>query len=232
MTAYKQLLKRRNQELWHKVVQSEREIRTKSKLTKSKREYVKAIVHDYSLQRWTDQEIVQYLKTEKNIDLDRSTINRIRNQTQRKAEKWYIELRDSRYKYIAVYKERLDSLLRYQNKLNQIINFYMDIDQETGRPTQILYTDTVLKAISELHKIELSIFYIWKQLPTLNTDDIPLDIQLGFIQCSKCDRWFKDNLKMSVHECNLKMSAPIFVRIYILKSDGRKMCLSKLSRLS
>jgi hypothetical protein len=79
--------------------------------TKSEREYVKALVHSLSLKRLTDQEIVQWSHDEKQIDLDRSTVSKMRNQIEQNAEKWYIELRQSRYKYIATYKERLDSLL-------------------------------------------------------------------------------------------------------------------------
>ena len=72
-----------------------------------------------------------------------------------------MELRHSRYKYIATYKERIDSLLSYQKKLHQIIDFYIQ------PPNQMLYTDTVIRAISELHKIEISIFSLWKQIPDL-----------------------------------------------------------------
>ena len=82
--------------------------------TKSEREYVKALVHNLSFQRLTDQEIVQWLHDEKEIDLDRSTVSKMRNQIEQNAEKWYIELRQSRYKYIATYKQRIDSLLSYQ----------------------------------------------------------------------------------------------------------------------
>src|SRR5580765_6421879 len=35
--------------------------------------------------------------------------------------------------------------------------------------SDIRYSDTIIKAISELHKIELSIFSMWKQLPNLDT---------------------------------------------------------------
>jgi len=131
------------------------------KSTKSEYEYVKGIVHNLSFQRWTAQEISDYLKDEKGIELSRSRISRIKNQVERKAEKWYMELRQSRYKFIAIYKERIDSLFSYQKKLHQIIDFYIQ------PPNQMLETDTVIRAISELHKIEISIFSLWKQLPDL-----------------------------------------------------------------
>ena len=46
--------------------------------TKPEREYAKGIVHNLSYQRLTDQEIVQWLHDEKQIDLDRSTLPRLR----------------------------------------------------------------------------------------------------------------------------------------------------------
>ena len=126
--------------------------------TKSEREYVKALVHGLSLKRITDQEIVQWLHDEKEIDIDRSTVSKMRNQIEQNAEKWYIELRQSRYKYIATYKERLDSLLSYQKKLHDIIS-------DTKKD------EVKIRAISELHSIEMDLFNLWKQLPELDIVD-------------------------------------------------------------
>ena len=126
--------------------------------TKPEREYVKGIVHNLSFQRLTDREIVQWLHDEKEIDLDRSTVSKIRNQVESKAEKWYIELRNSTFKYIAIYKERIDSLFSYQKKLHEII-------AATKKP------EVQIRAISELHSIEMSIFSLLKQLPDLQIED-------------------------------------------------------------
>ena len=134
------------------------------KWTKAEREYVKGIIHNYTFQRWTAQEIVQWLHDEKKINIGRSTVNRIKNQMDREAEKWYIELKKSTYRYVAVYKNRIDSLYSYQKKLNQIIDAYL-------KPGDIIYTDTIIRAIAELHRIEMSIFTLWKQLPDLEIDD-------------------------------------------------------------
>ena len=49
-----------------KNAQSERH-----KWTKAEREYVKGIIHNYTFQRWTAQEIVQWLHDEKKIDIGR-----------------------------------------------------------------------------------------------------------------------------------------------------------------
>ena len=124
------------------------------KWTKAERQYIKGIVHNYSLQRWTDQDIVDYLREEKRIKIGRSTVTKIKNSVVEEAEKWYTELRDSGAKYIAVYKERLDSLLSYQKKLNEIINQVSDSSPEL-----------VLRAISELHKLEMSLHTLMKELP-------------------------------------------------------------------
>ncbi len=126
--------------------------------TNSQKQYLRCIIHNLSLQRLTDQEIVDYLNNEKNIDIARSTVTGIKNKIEKEAEKWYIELRQSRYKFIATYKERLDSLLSYQKKLNDIIS--------TARKPE-----TQIRAISELHSIENSIFSLWKQLPNLTIVD-------------------------------------------------------------
>jgi hypothetical protein len=85
----------------------------RQKFTKSEKEYQRGIIHNLSLQRWTDQEITDYLHKEKNMEISRSSVTIIKNNIEKDAEKWYIELRQSRYKYIATYKERLDSLLSY-----------------------------------------------------------------------------------------------------------------------
>ena len=95
----------------HKKVTSKR-----ATFTKSEREYVKGIVHNLSLQRLSDGEIVQWLHDEKQIDIHTSTVSKMKTQIDRTAEKWYIQLRNSTYRYIANYKERLDSLLSYQKK--------------------------------------------------------------------------------------------------------------------
>ena len=102
--------------------------------------------------------IGRWLHDEKEIDIDRSTVSKMRNQVETKAEKWYIELKKSTYKFVAVYKERIDSLFSYQKKLHEIIS-------DTNKP------EVKLRAITELHSIEMSIFSLCKQLPDLQIDD-------------------------------------------------------------
>jgi hypothetical protein len=129
------------------------------KVAKSEKQYLRGMIHNLSLQKWTDQDIVDYLRDEKNIDIGRSTVTKIKNQIEKEAEKWYIELRQSTYKYIATYKERLDSLLSYQKKLNDIL------DSSKKEETKI-------RAITALQSIELDIFNIFKQMPDLRIEDV------------------------------------------------------------
>jgi DNA-directed RNA polymerase specialized sigma54-like protein len=65
----------------HKNVTSKR-----ATFTKAEKEYVKGIVHNLSFQRFNDREIVQWLHDEKQIDLDRSTVSKMRNQIQIEAD--------------------------------------------------------------------------------------------------------------------------------------------------
>ena len=80
------------------------------------------IIHNFSLQRWSDYEIADFLNDEKGITLSRSAVTHIRDRMEKEAEKWYFELRESRYKYVAMFKELIDSLFSYQKKLHEIIN--------------------------------------------------------------------------------------------------------------
>src|SRR6476469_4669205 len=124
-----------------------------SKFTRTERQYIKGIVQNLSLQRFTDADIVNYLHKAKGIDITKSMVNKVKNRTEQEAGNWYIELKGSGYKLIAFYKDRLDSLLSYQQKLNVIL---LNSEEKS---------DTSIKAIAELHRIEMSIFTLLKEFP-------------------------------------------------------------------
>ena len=65
-------------------------IKERQRWTKAERQYIQGIVHNYSLQRWTDQDIVNFQWGEKQIRIDRSTVTTIKNKAVQQAEKWYI----------------------------------------------------------------------------------------------------------------------------------------------
>jgi hypothetical protein len=51
----------------------------------------------------------------------------MRLQLEKDATRWYVGIRESGSKYVAIYKERLDSLLSYQKKLHELINQVSDL---------------------------------------------------------------------------------------------------------
>ena len=117
-----------------------------------------AIIQNLSLKRLTDQEIVDYLHNENQIEIARSTVTNTRNRIERHAAKWYLDIKQSQHKYIAAYKQRIDSLLSYQRQLQDIItNTNKDVIK--------------VRAITALHSIEMDIFNLWKQLPDLDLVD-------------------------------------------------------------
>jgi hypothetical protein len=111
--------------------------------------------------------------------------------------------------------------MSYQRKLNQIVEFYLD------PPNQILYSDTIIKAIAELHRIEISIFNLWKQLPDLEiqqqafkesseleedrtppifdiedingVENVPSESWKDWIQCDGCKRWWSSRELLDYH---------------------------------
>lgn len=124
----------------------------RKKFTKTEKQYLRGIIQNLSLQRLTDQEIVDYLQREKKIEISRSTATKIRNKVVEEAGNWYLELRESGYRTIAFYKERLDSLLSYQKKLNEIMDY-------------AVAPEIRIRAIAELHRIEMSLHTIFQELP-------------------------------------------------------------------
>jgi hypothetical protein len=128
-------------------------ITERATFTKAEREYVKGIVRNLSLQRYTDREIAQWLYDEKQIPIDRSTISKIRRQAEKNASDWYLRVRGSSSKYIMIYKDRLDPLLSYQKTLHDII-------KHCGKTPEI-----IIRSISELHRIEITLHNLMKELP-------------------------------------------------------------------
>lgn len=51
--------------------------------------------------------------------------------------------------------------MSYRKKLNLIVESYL-------RPGDIIYTDTIIRAIAELHRIEMSLHNLMKELPEFN----------------------------------------------------------------
>jgi hypothetical protein len=131
------------------------------KFTKAESNFLQGIVHGLTLDRFSDSEIVQYLKDQHNIIIERSTVYKIRKRIEKEGKTWYEQLRQSDYKYIYTYKERIDSLNRYQRKLNEIMNKESSSDL------------LKIQAIKELHKIEITLAKLYGNLPDIvgNSND-------------------------------------------------------------
>jgi len=137
------------------------------KFTKAESKFLQGIVHGLTLDRFSDSEIVEYLKDQHNISIEKSTISKIRKRIEKDGKKWYAQLRQTDYKYIYTYKERIDSLNRYQHKLNEIIN-----KEKTSDLLKI-------KAIAELHKIEITLAKLYGNLSSIfsstsNNNDVSI----------------------------------------------------------
>jgi hypothetical protein len=128
------------------------------KFTKAESNFLQGIVHGLTLDRFSDSEIVQYLKDQHNISIERSTVYKIRKRIEKEGKTWYDQLRQSDYKYIYTYKERIDSLNRYQRKLNEILNKKENSDL------------LKIQAIKELHKIEISLAQLYGNLSNIVID--------------------------------------------------------------
>ena len=76
------------------------------------------------------------------------------------AEKWYFELPESRYRYVAMFRESIDSSVILPKEVCVEIISSTSIDSE-GELDQ--KPEVKIKAISELHAIEVTLFEIWKQ---------------------------------------------------------------------
>ena len=123
------------------------------KFTKAESNFLQGIVHGLTLDRFSDSEIVQYLKDQHNISIERSTVYKIRKRIEKEGKTWYEQFRQSDYKYIYTFKERIDSLNHYQHKLNEIMS-----KQETSDFLRI-------QAIKELDKIEITLARLYGNLP-------------------------------------------------------------------
>jgi hypothetical protein len=112
------------------------------KYTQAEKQYLKGIIGTLALEKHDDVQIQTFLK-EKGIDINRSTIGKHRRSVAKSAEKWYNELRKSKFLYIAHFKERIDTTYKVENKLWSIAN-----DSQTER-------SEVIKACAEITKNEM-----------------------------------------------------------------------------
>ncbi len=115
-----------------------------SKFRKTERQYIKGIVQNLSLKGLPIRTLLIISENKRRIDISKQMVNKVKNDAEHEAEGWYIELKESRHKLIAFYKDRLDSLLSYQKRLNDIM---ANDESET-----VTKTINQIRAIAELTK--------------------------------------------------------------------------------
>jgi len=130
-----------------------------TKFTKAERNFLRSIIEALTLDRYTEKEILDFLKERHNINIDRSYVSRVRTGMEKDGKTWYDQLRQSDYKYFYTFKERIDSLTRYQRRLNEIVN-----KEESSDFLRI-------QAIKELHKIEISLARLYGNLHDIVIDN-------------------------------------------------------------
>jgi hypothetical protein len=125
----------------------------RKKFSKSEKEYLKGVIGKLAIEKLNDREIQQWLYNEKQIDIDRTTVNKIRLQIQRNASKWYNELRASKFLYIAHFKERIDTVYKVQKNLWDIVNNPQEQTSERrGALTEIHHTEKTLSALYDISR--------------------------------------------------------------------------------
>ena len=122
------------------------------KFTKTEKQYLRGIIHTLALEKYNNKQIQEFLH-EKGIEIDNSTISRIRNNISKGAEKWYTELRKSRYLYIAHFKDRIDSIYKVQKQLWDIANDPNNqIADRRGALAEIHHTEKTLSALYDISR--------------------------------------------------------------------------------
>ena len=125
----------------------------RKKFSKSEKEYLKGVIGKLAIEKLNDREIQQWLYEEKQIDIDRTTVNKIRLQIQRNASKWYNELRASKFLYIAHFKERIDTVYKVQKHLWDIANNKDNqVVDRRGALAEIHHTEKTLSALYDISR--------------------------------------------------------------------------------
>lgn len=133
------------------------------KFTAAERNQIQSIVATLSIKRIPDVEIIEEINQKLKKTIGPRELYNVRQRIEKESYKWYTELRDDSYAYLSTYKNRIDSFFSYQNKLHEIIN------KSRNKP------EIQIKAISELVRIEMSVYNTYKDLAGLNFNFGELD---------------------------------------------------------
>jgi hypothetical protein len=105
---------------------------------------IQNIVANLTIKRIPDPMIIQVIQNTTGHDVTRMTLWNVRQRLKKESHQWYSQLREGEYEYLHEYKERINEIMDLQKKLHYII------DNSQNQDTQI-------HAISELHKLNITL---------------------------------------------------------------------------
>ena len=109
----------------------------------------------------TDNEIIEQIERQTGQTITRFGLYKIRQQTKKDSWEWYKTMREDSYSYLHEFKERINEIESLQKKANQII------DKNEHNP------QIQLSAISELHKLNITLSNYIEVLPTVINNNGP-----------------------------------------------------------
>ena len=126
-----------------------------SKYTVYERGLIKSLVATLSLKRIPDAEIVKEIERQTDSSFTISGLAKVKEQLKKESHGWFKLMRQDQYAYIHEYKSRIEEIESLQKKANQII------DKNEHNP------QIQLSAISELHKLNITLSNYIEVLPTV-----------------------------------------------------------------
>jgi len=125
------------------------------KFHNSERTLVKNLIATLSINRLTDNEIIQEIEKQTGKTITQRALYDIKQSIKKDSYEWYTKLRSNQYEYLHEFKERINEILWLQKKHNEIINS----DKE---PTAIKQASLI-----ELHKLNITLANYYDVAPEI-----------------------------------------------------------------
>ena len=119
------------------------------------------MVATLTLKRMTDNEIIEQIQKQTGQTVTRNTIYKIRQNIKKDSYQWYKSMREDSYSYLHEFKERVNEIVQLQQMLHSII------DNNKHLPS------VQINAISELHKLNITLSNYIEVLPTVINNNGP-----------------------------------------------------------
>jgi hypothetical protein len=130
------------------------------KFTSNERRAIEGIVAGLTIKRIPDNEIITEVFDQTNQKISRQSLYNIRQRIKKESAKWYSQLREGQYEYLHEFRERMMEIMDLQKKAHRIF------DDNKDNP------DIQLDAISELHKLNISLSNYFDVAPFIGNASI------------------------------------------------------------